>query len=73
MTDTDDIRELRRELDKVVRMRGVERVAADIPASRTTVFRVLTGRTCRPSLAVREGIERVIDDAALLRDHVDHA
>lgn len=65
MTDTDDPKELRRQLGDVVRMRGVEAVAADIPASRTTVFRLLTGRTERPSLAVREGIERVIDDAAL--------
>lgn len=63
MTGEDD--ELRERLRALVRQRGVEVVAADIPASRQTVFRLLTGRTHRPSLAVRDGIERVLDDAAL--------
>ena len=49
----------------VVDRRGVEAVAADIPVSRQTVFRLLTGRIAKPHHATRDGIERVIDDAAL--------
>lgn len=63
MTDTDDTDELRRRLREVVRMRGAEAVAADIPAGRSTVFRFLAGETERPTLAIREGMERVLDDA----------
>lgn len=63
--DTDDSQELRRRLQDVVRMRGLEVVAAEIPARRETIWRFLSGRTGEPCQAVREGIERVIDDADL--------
>ena len=65
VADLDDLDELRTQLRGVVRARGIDAVAADIPASRQTVFRLLTGRTARPTLAIRDGIERVIDDATL--------
>lgn len=55
-----DLDELRRRLRAVVERRGVYSVAADIPADRTTLFRLLSGRVQRPSLAVRDGVERVV-------------
>lgn len=65
MTDLDNPDELRRRLREVVKMRGVDEVAADVPADRSTIFRFLRGETHRPARAVREGIERVIDDQEL--------
>lgn len=67
MTDTDDTEELRRKLRDVVRMRGADEVAAAIPADRATVFRFLAGETQRPTHAIREGMERVIDDQSQVR------
>jgi len=54
---SDDLRE---RLRHVVRVRGVERVADEIPAGRRTVFRLLSGEVNRPSHAVLVGIVRVI-------------
>lgn len=53
--------DLRQQLRRVVKKRGVYAVAADIPADRKTLYRYLSGRVDRPSLAVREGIERVVE------------
>lgn len=63
--DLDDPNELRRRLREAVKMRGVDAVAADVPADRSTIFRFLRGETKRPAHAVREGIERVLDDEDL--------
>lgn len=65
MSDTDDEEILRARLRRIVMTRGVVRVADAIPADRRTVARFLAGSTRKPSLAVREGIERVIDDEDL--------
>lgn len=61
---------LRERLRRVVRLRGVDRTADDIPADRSTVLRVLSQaegatrftRTTLPSYAVRAGIARVVEE-----------
>jgi len=60
MREADGWDDLRERLRHVVRMRGVDRVADEIPADRVTVFRLLNGSTKVPSLAVRAGIEQVV-------------
>ena len=46
---------------RVVRMRGADRVADEIPADRATVFRILGGQTRYPSAAIRNGIRNVVE------------
>ena len=60
MRDTEWTDDLRERLRHVVRMRGAERVADEIPTDRRTVFRLLSGETRRPSLAIVAGVERVV-------------
>lgn len=62
MNEVDDLRE---RLRQVVRARGVDRVADDVPCDRSTIFRMLRGDTVRPARAVAEGIQRVVDDEEL--------
>ena len=53
-------------LDKlrlVVARRGVENVADAIPVDRATVYRLLSGKTRRPTRAVRAGVERLVSKA----------
>lgn len=61
MTDTTWSEEMRKRLARVVRLRGADRVADEIPAARSTVFRILSGAIRRPTHAVAAGIERVVD------------
>lgn len=65
MRTDEDAEDLRRRLRAAVKMRGIEDVAASIPAQRSTVWRFLARRTEHPSMAVREGMERVLDDLEL--------
>ena len=53
--------DIRERFRSIVFRRGVNHVANAIPADRVTVFRLVNGTTERPSLAVRAGIERLID------------
>ncbi len=52
-------RELRLRVREAVQARGVSAVAADIPASRRTVWRFVAGRTGQLSMAIRQGMETV--------------
>lgn len=52
--------QLRVELRTVVFRRTAEDVAREIPASRSTVYRIITGEVQRPSRAIRAGVERVV-------------
>lgn len=58
MTETWD--KLKPEIERICMRRGIPKVAAEIPASRATVYRLLNGDTSRPSRAVQAGIERVV-------------
>ena len=42
--------------------KGIYKVSPDIPASAKTVYRMLAGETRRPSLAVKAGVKRIVDD-----------
>jgi len=53
--------DLRARLEQAVRMRGMNRTADEIPAARSTVHRLIRGDTVSPSLAVAEGVERVVE------------
>ena len=59
--DWDDTRERLRE---VVKMRGADSVAREIPASRSTVFALLKGEH-KPQPRTVECIERMLDERAL--------
>lgn len=54
--------ELRSDFAHTAFKRGIENVADAIPADRATVYRILNGTTQRPSRAVQEGIERVVEE-----------
>lgn len=54
---------LRRRFASVVFRRGLkaaEQVAAELPADRATVYRLINGRTKTPTLAVRAAVERFV-------------
>lgn len=54
----------RERLREVVKMRGADSVAAEIPSSRSTVFRLLNGETT-PQPRTVDAIERVLDERDL--------
>lgn len=58
--------QLQSEFRRVVLRRGmkVQEIADAIPAGRTTVYRLMSGDTKTPTRAVREGIERLVDDVS---------
>ena len=41
-------------------LKGVQQVAAELPADRATVYRLINGRTKAPTLAVRAAVERIV-------------
>jgi hypothetical protein len=41
---------------------GVRSVAGAIPANKDTVYRLISGKVSTPSLAVRRGIERLVEE-----------
>ena len=61
---TDDWDALRVQLRRVVLRCGAARIAREIPAERSTVYRLIGGETHRPSRAVRAGIERILAEHA---------
>ena len=54
--------ELRSDFEHVAFKSGIENVADAIPADRATVYRILNGSTQRPTRAVQQGIERVVEE-----------
>lgn len=62
MRDAEGWPETRERLREVVRMRGADSVAAEIPAARSTVFRLLNEPDVRPHQRTIECIERVLDE-----------
>lgn len=53
--------ELRDRFARVAFRRGVVRVAEEIPAAPSTVYRLLQGETRCPSRAVQASIERLVE------------
>ncbi len=41
---------------------GIRQIAKDVPASHTTIYRLISGDTNQPSHAVRAAIRRIVDD-----------
>ena len=60
--DFRDWAETRRELCRMVAKRGAVVVAGDLPADKRTVYRLITGETRCPSLALRAAVERLIEE-----------
>lgn len=56
----EDWQTLRVKLRRIVLRLGATVVASEIPAERSTVYRLIDGDTRRPSRAVRAGIERIV-------------
>lgn len=54
--------ELQEDFRSLVFERGVDKVAAEIPTHRATVYRLVNGDTKRPSMALCAGIERVLQN-----------
>lgn len=52
--------DVRRDLRKIVFRRGYKEVAEEIPAHRTTVYRLVNGVIQEPSKALRKCVEDVI-------------
>ncbi len=47
---------------RVVFQGDVDKIAAQIPADRSTVYRLIKGETQNPSSATKAGVERIIDE-----------
>lgn len=54
--------DLRGDFCRLTAKRGVVKMAADIPADRATVYRLLKGETEQPTKAVQAAIERVVEE-----------
>lgn len=54
--------EIRQDFCRLTAKRGVVKMAADIPADRVTVYRLLKGETQQPTKAVQAAIERVVEE-----------
>lgn len=52
---------------KLVFRDGVEKVADRIPVHRSTVYRMLKGEIKRPCQAIRQGVERALEEPEKLR------
>ncbi len=50
------------EFRRVAAKEGIDKVAAEVPADRATIYRLIRGDTERPTRAVRAGIERIVED-----------
>jgi len=65
MRIADDWDDTREKLREVVKMRGADSVARDVPCSRSTIFRLLKGEVQVPSLPLQECVERLLDERSL--------
>lgn len=54
--------EIRGEFCRLTAKRGVVKMAADIPADRATVYRLLKGETEHPTKAVQAAIEQIVEE-----------
>ncbi len=54
--------ELKRKFCHIAAARGIRNVADAIPASHTTVYRLIKGETLHPSHAVRAAMTRIVDE-----------
>ena len=53
--------ELKPKIERICLRRGIPKVAADIPANRATVYRLLNSETAKPSRAGQSGIARIVN------------
>lgn len=63
MTDhgSDNWDDVRQQFRRIAAREGFRRIADEIPASHTTVYRLVSGAVS-PSRAVRAGVERIVKD-----------
>lgn len=57
-------RELLPEIQRIILRDGWRTVSGEIPAGRATVYRLLSGKVDEPSLALRKGVERLVEKRA---------
>jgi len=58
----EDWQNLRQKFRRIAAREGVRRIASEVPASHTTIYRIISGDTSQPSRALRAAIERIVDD-----------
>lgn len=64
-----DWQAMREEFRRLAARAGFTRMAAKIPADRTTLYRILTGKTGKPSRAIQASIERIlVETKSLTKD-----
>lgn len=51
----------RREFRRIVAREGVDRIAPEVPADRSTIYRLIRGETHATTRAVRAGITRIVE------------
>jgi len=54
-------KDLRQELEHIAYRKGVTNTAHMIPADRGTVYRLISGETQKPSLAMKACVERMVE------------
>ena len=65
MRIADDWDETRERLREIVKMRGYDAVAPEIPVGRATLFRLLSDKPTTPSLPTQECVERFVEERDL--------
>lgn len=56
---TDDTRQ---RFVAITMRRGIEKMAKELPASISTVYRLVNGEVRKPTLAVRVAVERIVNE-----------
>ena len=59
-SNPDNWRETLRAFRRIAAKQGLGKIADEIPADRTTVYRLVGETTTTPTRAIRAGIERVV-------------
>jgi hypothetical protein len=53
--------ETRREFCRFAARKGVKSAAQKVPCDRETIYRLMRGETQRPTKAIKQSIERIVD------------
>jgi len=58
--ESEDWEDTRAKFRRIAAQQGVRQIAKDVPASHTTIYRLISGDTTQPTHAVRAAIQRII-------------
>lgn len=60
--ESEDWEDTRAKFRRIAAQQGVRQIAKDVPASHTTIYRLISGDTAQPTHAVRAAIHRIVEN-----------